>query len=661
MAGCAVVALAVCVGAAVATGATTVPDGLPDPGSLVTIGLPVARVIHNLAAALTIGLLIFGASIVPERQDDGAAGVVRRCLRWATMAGGVWLVATVGTIVLGFADIAGTSPTDPAFVGQFQTFVWDLEPLRVQVVSAGIVLLVVSIAATALGRVGAAWAAALSLAALLPLALAGHSAGAADHETSVNLLAFHLLAASVWVGGFLALVLTRPSAPSAVDTVLRRYSAIALVCFVVVLLSGMASGYLRIGGPAGLGSAYGTLLLVKTAALAGLGVLGWSYRGRVIGRLTRPEAARGARVLFARLALLDVVLMGVAFGAATALARTAPPDSDRPLPNRTIVEALTGFAAPAPPGTWSWVTVWRWDSLWVPVAVVAVGVYLRWVIRLARRGDSWPIGRTVSWVAGWVVFTWATSGAPGVYGRISFSWHMIDHMTVSMTVPILLVLAAPTTLGLRAMASRRDATLGPRELLLGIVQSRAFAMLANPVVAAVVFFGSLVGFYYTGLFELALRSHGGHILMHAHFLLAGYVFVWSLIGIDPGPPKWPASLRLLVLFATISMHAFFGVALSTGTGLLAPGFFGQLAIEWIPDPISDQQSGGSIAWAVGELPTLVLALLVTRDWVRRDSAEARRHDRQADRDGDAELTAYNERLARLAAATRPSDSPKDVP
>ena len=265
--------------------------------------------------------------------------------------------------------------------------------------------------------------------------------------------------------------------------------------------------------------------------------------------------------------------------------------------------------------------------------------------------------RTVSWVAGWLIFVWATNGAAGVYGRVLFSAHMTLHMTISMVAPILLVLAAPVTLALRALKPRPDKTLGPREMVLGLVHSRFLRVLANPIVAAALFFGSLVVFYYSPLFELALRTHTGHVLMVTHFLLTGYLFAWVLIGVDPGPPKWSPSLRLLVLFATISFHAFFGVALTTGTTLLAPSFFEQLRPAVArPTCSSTSTTRGAVAWGIGELPTLLLALLVAAAWVRTDAAETRRRDRQADRDGDAELKAYNARLAAAAARDRKTTS-----
>jgi cytochrome c oxidase assembly factor CtaG len=277
------------------------------------------------------------------------------------------------------------------------------------------------------------------------------------------------------------------------------------------------------------------------------------------------------------------------------------------------------------------------------------------VRRLRRRGDRWPLGRTVLWVAGWAVFTYATSGAPGIWGRVLFSTHMVMHMAIAMLVPLLLVPAAPVTLALRALPARQDKTWGPREVILQVVHSRVLAVLCHPVVAASLFFVSLAVFYYSPAFELALTTHTGHLLMVAHFFLTGYLFIWMLVGVDPGPRRWPPVMLLMVLFATISFHAFFGVVLTGTRELLAPDFFGALHLPWVADPLADQRTAGEIAWGVGEAPTLVLALMVAFAWVRTDRAEAGRRDRQADRDGDAELAAYNAYLAQRKAHLEKGD------
>ncbi|UJH69795.1 cytochrome c oxidase assembly protein [Ornithinimicrobium sp. INDO-MA30-4] len=102
---------------------------------------------------------------------------------------------------------------------------------------------------------------------------------------------------------------------------------------------------------------------------------------------------------------------------------------------------------------------------------------------------------TILWMIGWLIFIYITNGAPGVYGRVLFSMHMVMHMALMMAVPIFLVLGTPITLALRTLPKRKDRTLGAREVLLAVVHSRYAAFIANPVVAGVLFFGSLVGFY----------------------------------------------------------------------------------------------------------------------------------------------------------------------
>ena len=645
--------LAACV-LAVAIGGAAVPvvEGLADVGPVVRWGLPLVRVLQDGSAALTIGLLTVGALLLPGR---GRPATMLAAARYAVASGVVWVVTTLVGVVLGFADAAGTPLDDPQLWPQLTTFVWTLETMRVAIISAGIAAVATTVAALSLSRRGLATATFLAVGAVLPLALAGHAAGTADHETSVNVLAVHLVAVSVWVGGLLALVVLRPALGDRLPVVLRRYSALALWCYVAVGISGVVSALVRLGGVGDLSNlttAYGTLVLVKTACLVVLGAMGWQQRRAVISRLTS-EKARSAR-LFARFAGVELLVMGVAIGFATALARTAPPSGTVPLP--TPAEQLTGYAEPGAPTGTTWITLWRFDWLWGVVAVLAVGVYLAWVVRLRRRGDPWSPWRTAGWVLGWAVLVWATNGAPGVLGRVSFSWDMAEHMTIAMYAPTLLVLAAPISLALRALPARTDGSLGLREILLGLVHSRVLQALGNPVVAAVLFFASLAVFYYSPLFELALTTHTGHVLMVAHFLITGYLFAWVLVGRDPGPPKWAPSLRLLILLITVSFHAFFGVSLMTGTTLLAPGFFDRIGVSWIPDPIADQQTGGSIAWGLGELPVLVLAMFVVRDWVRTDAIESRRKDRQADRDGEAELNAYNEQLRSLARQRERQDT-----
>ncbi len=617
--------------------------GLPDAGAIVRWGLPIVRGLHDAAAAGTVGLLVVAATIIPEARDTA-----RRitAARYACASGVVWVLAGLVGLVFAFANTSGTRLTDPTFGAQLQTFVVQLDFLRVAAISSMLALAVTLGASIVRRRSGMVALAALSILAILPLSLAGHAADAAGHGTAVSSLALHLVSAVVWVGGLLALAMLRPLLGSALAVSVQRYSVLAGWCFAGVAVSGATNAWVRVGSIDSMATGYGALVILKIVALLALGIAGWQQRSRVVGRIAAdPLAGR----LFGRLVLVELAVMGAAFALGSALARSAPPVPETSVTSRDAAYALTGSEAPAGPlSGGDWLTTWRFDWLWLGVSMLAVGLYLAGVWRLRARGDSWPVLRTIGWVLGWAIVVWATSGAPGVYGRVLFSVHMLMHMTVSMSAPILMVLAAPVTLALRTLTPRRDNTLGPRELLLGAVHSRYLAVIGNPIVAAAIFFGSLVVFYFSPLFELALRTHTGHVLMTLHFLLAGYLFAWVLVGIDPGPRRWAPPLRLVILFVTVSFHAFFGVALTTGTTLLAPTFYQSLDLPWGVDLLADQRNGGAVAWGVGEFPTLILALLVTVAWVRSDSAETRRLDRQADRDDDADLKAYNAHLVAIS-------------
>ena len=626
--------------------------GFSDGGAVAIYGLPITRAIHDAFGAVTVGLLLLAGTILPDTTSTRRR---ETACRLATMTGAVWVLAGFATMLLLISNVTGIGVGDSVFASTVTSFVWKVDLFRVYFISVLVALGAVVGSAVAHTKTSMAWMAALSVIALLPLALAGHSGGSFAHDTAVNSLAVHLAAAFVWCGGLAAILLLWPLLTTAAGVVVRRYSVLAAWCFFGIAGSGFLNGMVRVGELEGLTSPYGVLLIVKTILLVALGLAGLGMRRRIVGRLEEAQpAGTGAAGEFRRLAVVEVTLMALAIGTGVGLSRTPTPIPRSGLPDPDIAVALTGYPAPTSGLTGpDWFTVWRLDWLWFVVALLAIGIYLWAVRRLAQRGDAWHLRRTVSWTFGWLVFIWTTSGSPGVYGKVQFSTHMFMHMMLTMGIPIFLVIGAPLTLLARAIPARRDKTMGPRELLLATAHSRWLSFFCNPIIASINFAGSLYVFYFTGLFEMALQTHTGHVAMVVHFMLAGYVFCWSLIGIDPGPKRWPPSLRLVALFVTMSVHAFFGVAIMSATTLLAGDFFTALAsggkMAWVGPLLSDQQAGGGITWGIGEFPMLMLALLTAVTWMRADEHEARRQDRQAERDHDAALTAYNAELARRGA------------
>jgi putative copper resistance protein D len=289
------------------------------------------------------------------------------------------------------------------------------------------------------------------------------------------------------------------------------------------------------------------------------------------------------------------------------------------------------------------------------IAVLMLTVYALGVVVLARRGDRWPISRSIWWCAGAISMLAVTATGLDGYGMELFSVHMIQHMVLGMLTPLLLVMGAPITLLLRSLSGGRRRQAIRRSVLV-VLHSRVLRVLTHPLATVSLFLFSLYGMYFTPLFDALMSTMWGHNLMLLHFAAVGGLYFWGVLGIDPAPrPRREivsAPLRrVLELAVTLPFHAFFGVAVMMSTTLIV-GFYAHPIAGWGIPPLADQQTGGGIAWAFTEIPTLaVLGILF---W-RSQRAEARTNARvetRATTAADDQLGAYNAYLSQLASRDR---------
>lgn len=622
--------------------------GLPDPGPVTNYGLPAVRAAGEIAAVTAVGSFLFAAFLVPPQKNQVLDADGYRALRVGTVASGIWAVCAMLMVALTVSDVSG----QPLAAHLNPLEIWSVAGL-VDVAGAwrwtavfAVVVTLASIPVLRWSWTPVLWAA--SLATLLPLALTGHSSSGGAHDLATNSLVIHLIAGALWAGGLLALLVHALRGGGHADLAARRFSAVALWCFVAMALSGVVNALTRIALVDLLTSRYGWLVLAKVTALVALGFLGWAQRGRGVAALRKDAGDRAALV---RLALVEAVVFGLTFGVAVALGRTPPPpprDLDLSVPAVEI-----GYDLAGPPTLGRVLFDWRFDLLFGTAALVLAGGYLLGVRRLRRRGDAWPTGRLVAWLLGCLVLLAATSSGIGRYMPAMFSMHMVGHMLLSMLAPILLVLGAPVTLALRALpAAGRDEPPGPREWLLAALHSRVSRVLTNPFVATALFVVGFYGLYFSGLFDAVVDSHGAHLAMNLHFLLSGYLFYWVVIGVDPTPRPIPPLAKLGVVFASLPLHAFFGVVLMGMSTVLGADFYRSLKLDWHTDLLGDQKLGGGIAWAAGEVPLVIVLLALFVQWRRSDQRTATRLDRAAERDDDADLAAYNAMLAEMARRDR---------
>src|SRR4051795_10204819 len=324
-----------------------------------------------------------------------------------------------------------------------------------------------------------------------------------------------------------------------------------------------------------------------------------------------------------------------------------------------------GVVYDGPPAlTWARIaTAWQ-PRVGVLVALVGVGVaYLLAARSLRRRGDAWSPARDLSFVVGGLgTVAWATLGWMGVYDDTLFWAHMAQHMVLSMVSPIFLALGAPLTLALRTLPPT------PRRWLRTALHSLPAKILINPLVGAALVFGTPFVLYMTGLYQESLQHDALHNLLHVHFLLAGCIFFWPIIGIDPVPARLPHPMRLLLVCIALPAHAFLGVSIMAQRTIIAGDFYRALARPWAPSLSQDQNIGGGLLWAAGDLVGLLVFGALLFQWSKADDREAVRVDRHLDRterlarqragssgdgvDGeDAALSAYNQRLKALADQT----------
>lgn len=633
-------------------GPLLVIPGLSDPGPGVTAGLPAVRALAEVSMVVTIGAMLLAAFLVPPQRSGYLDVAGYRGVRAASAASLAWAVASALMVPLSVADAVGRPLRDVLDVGLLVQAVPRLTTATAWMLTAVVAVLVLAGSRTVLSWGWTTVVLGVALLGPLPVALTGHSATGGAHDIASDSLVLHVLAASLWVGGLVAVLVLAtgrgPDRSTALATAVPRYSRMALVCWLVVGVTGVVNALVRVAPADLFTTSYGALVVGKAAALGVLGAFGLAHRRRTVG-----AAAAGDVGALVRWGAVEVVLMLTTIGLAVALGRSAPPPSDAPAPSRT--EVLIGYDLTAPPTALRLAFDWRFSLIFGSAAIAFAVLYVAGVRRLRRRGDAWPVGRTVGWFCGCAALLVGTSSGIGRYGPAMFSVHMGQHMILSMLVPILLVLGAPVTLALRALpAVGRGAPPGPREWLLAAVHSPPSRFLTNPLVALPLFVGSYYALYFSGLFAAALPQHPAHLIMNVHFLLTGLLFFWPLVGVDPAPRRLPPVARMGILFASVPFHAFFGVALMSSDTVIGDGFYRSLALPWVPDPLRDQQLGGGLAWASGEIPLLLVVIVLLVQWSRYDERSARRDDRRADADGDADLAAYNAMLRGFTAGEAPS-------
>jgi cytochrome c oxidase assembly factor CtaG len=604
------------------------------------------KFLNFIGGFAVVGSLLSMAFLVVNKEGflTTSGEKVRKLLKVSSI---IWVIGAFGTIVFTLAQILGTTVFDALDLTVIRSFLTQIslgKYLAFQALMAAIVL----IFSFATKRIE-------SLIILLVLTIAGlvapvfesHAASGGSHSLVIGSLVIHVIALSLWVGGVIALgTLSAQDRPTAVP----RFSQIALWSAIAVVASGTVNAWARLNFVDAWNSSYAFIVLAKIVATVILLWIGYLHRKT----LSNKDSINW--VGFAKILTVEAAIMVVTVLMGTWLSNSSSPD--RPgVQEFSPALSIVGIPTPPEPTLSRILFSFEPNALIIGLLTLMVALYIKGVVVLTKRGDKWPVGRTVAFALGIAATNFATSGGLGLYAQFSFSYHMMSHMVLGMIAPIGLVLGAPMTLALRTLPQGRNSEeRGIRGSLLAALHSKIGVIYTNPIVALAIFDGSLFALYFTDLFAVLMQSHVGHLFMSLHFLAAGFLFFFIIIGVDPNPRRVHYLVQIVILFAAMSIHAFFSVALMSTSTLIDNGFYASLQTPWLGDPLADQKLGGSIGWAMGEIPILIALVATFINWMRDDSREAKRIDRNTARQAAMgqpdELANYNQYLQELAERDR---------
>ena len=604
------------------------------------------KFLNFIGGFAVVGSLLSMAFLVVNKEGflTTSGEKVRKLLKVSSI---IWVIGAFGTIVFTLAQILGTTVFDALDLTVIRSFLTQIslgKYLAFQALMAAIVL----IFSFATKRIE-------SLIILLVLTIAGlvapvfesHAASGGSHSLVIGSLVIHVIALSLWVGGVIALgTLSAQDRPTAVP----RFSQIALWSAIAVVASGTVNAWARLNFVDAWNSSYAFIVLAKIVATVILLWIGYLHRKT----LSNKDSINW--VGFAKILTVEAAIMVVTVLMGSWLSNSSSPD--RPgVQEFSPALSIVGIPTPPEPTLSRILFSFEPNALIIGLLTLMVALYIKGVVVLTKRGDKWPVGRTVAFALGIAATNFATSGGLGLYAQVSFSYHMMSHMVLGMIAPIGLVLGAPMTLALRTLPPGRNSEeRGIRGSLLAALHSKIGVIYTNPIVALAIFDGSLFALYFTDLFAVLMQSHVGHLFMSLHFLAAGFLFFFIIIGVDPNPRRVHYLVQIVILFAAMSIHAFFSVALMSTSTLIDNGFYASLQTPWLGDPLADQKLGGSIGWAMGEIPILIALVATFINWMRDDSREAKRIDRNTARQAAMgqpdELANYNQYLQELAERDR---------
>lgn len=554
-----------------------------------------------------------------------------RFAAWGGRLAQVWFAASVLNTFANPAYVNGVGLHTTLTPASWWTFLWASPSALAWLYSAAVALgcVVAAYASRRWATFALCWAAGVS--ALLFVSVTGNVTVGLDHDWATDAAVILTLTAvpllSLAVGSWLA----------GTTAAARGYQRVALPLLLIAAAGQSVIAWQQLAGVPATATPFGLWQLVM-AGIAVLWLASWALRAV---RGARPGASVGR----------DAIL-GVAYLAALTAENHVP--SPRFLEPQTVMINYLGYQVQVGPTIERLVSLGRPNLLWVVIVVAAIAWYVTAWLRARRLGRPYPLLRLVSWCAAWLLTLFLAVTGLWEYSTVQYSWHMVVHMTVNMMVPVLAVLGAPLSL-IRAASDPQPGHVGAAAGLDALEASRPWQIMTSPLVAWLLYVGSLFMVYFTPAFSWLMKYHWAHQLMLLFFMATGYLFFEQIIGSDRPGRQLPHLLKLALVISIMPFHAIFAVSILSSRTLIGAEFYQTIAPPWIPDLLAEQNIAGQATWFLGEVPLFLVIAALAAQWFRSDSKEAADSDAAEESGDDDSFDAYNDMLAELARRDRQAE------
>jgi cytochrome c oxidase assembly factor CtaG len=269
-------------------------------------------------------------------------------------------------------------------------------------------------------------------------------------------------------------------------------------------------------------------------------------------------------------------------------------------------------------------SAWRLNPYVGAILLVIAALYVTGTVVARRRGERWPLHRTVLFLLGLVLFAWTTMSFLAVYQQVMFWPRAVQIIVLLMVVPMFLALGTPVRLAIEG---------GPRWLAMAVrrvLATRVAALLTFPAVVSIVFLVTPFTVYFSPVYEATLRSRGSAWVLSFALCAIGFFYYWTRLRLDPVPKEYPHLVSVWITFAEAIADGALGLTLMLGHHLIAGDWYTALNKPWGPTPKQDQVWGGGALWLIGDLAGVPFLGALWRRMFDEDRSRAAEVDAELD-------------------------------